>query len=247
MAGDHKRDWEDLAALDPYWAILSEPARRFGNWDVDAFFKTGEVEFNRFMESADRLGYPQERTRALDFGCGVGRVTRAMSRYFEEAVGVDIAESMVSQAKELNRGFPRCRFHSWSGETLDLFPKNHFDLVYCDIVLQHLPSRALIEGKISEFVRVLRPDGLAMFQLLSFIPLKYRLQPIRRAYGILRSLGFDHELLYKRLKLTPIRSNYIRQERVLELLQTLGARTLETRRSTMLDTGVRSSTYLVTK
>jgi len=247
MAGHQKRDWEDLAEVDPYWAILSEPSRRFGNWDVDAFFATGDTEFGKLMESAGRLGHPLERKRALDFGCGVGRVTRAMAAYFEEATGVDISEAMVAQAKDLNAAYRRCRFISWNKETLDLFPNDHFDLIYCDIVLQHLPTRALIEGNISEFVRVLKPEGLVMFQLLSFIPLKYRVQPTRRVYGLLRSLGFKREVLYKRLGLTPIRSNYIREERVLDLLRTLGARILETRRSTMPDTGVRSSTYFVTK
>ena len=237
----HKRDWEELAQVDPYWAILSDPAQRFGKWDVDAFFRTGEVEFDRVMNNAERLDSPGERKRALDFGCGLGRVTRAMSRYFEECVGFDISETMIAKAKELNAGFPQCKFVSATG------PDNHFDLIYSNIVLQHLPSVEMIERTIAEFLRILKPGGLAVFQLLSFVPLRYRLQPTRRLYGLLRTLGLRHNLLYNRLGLTPIRSNFLPEKRVVQLVTNLNGKCLAIERSVIRETSVRSATYMVTK
>ena len=41
----HRQDWEELAQVDPCWAILSDPNRKFGAWDVEEFFRTGEIEF----------------------------------------------------------------------------------------------------------------------------------------------------------------------------------------------------------
>jgi SAM-dependent methyltransferase len=243
----HKRDWEELAQVDPYWAILSDPARRFGKWDVDAFFRTGEAEFDRVMQNAERLDCPAGRKRALDFGCGLGRVTRAMSRYFDECVGLDISETMIANAKELNAACPRCKFVAASGEKLDLFPDSDFDLIYSNIVLQHLPSPELIERKIAEFLRVLKPGGLAVFQLLSFVPWRYRIQPTRRIYGLLRALGLRHDLLYNRLGLTPIRSNFLPEERVLELVANLNGKCLAIERTVVRETSVRSATYMVTK
>ena len=67
----HQRDWEDLGDLDPCWAILAYPERRFGRWDLDEFFRSGEVEIGRLTADMQRLGYPVNRQRALDFGCGV--------------------------------------------------------------------------------------------------------------------------------------------------------------------------------
>src|SRR5262249_54876382 len=141
----------------------------FRKVDVDAFFRTGEVEFDGVMKNAEMLDYPAERKRALDFGCGLGRVTCAMSRYFDECVGFDISETIIAKARELNAARPQCKFVSASAETLDLFPDNHFDLVYSRSVLQHLPTPELIERKIAEFLRILKPAGLAVFQLLSFV------------------------------------------------------------------------------
>ena len=243
----HKQDWEDLARVDACWAILSDPNRRFRAWDVEEFFRTGQAEFEGVMRIANRLGHPVHRGKALDFGCGVGRVTRAMAAYFAECDGVDISDTMIAKAKELNAASSAFTFMLLDGRDLSVFPDNHFDLVYSNIVLQHLPSRALIEHKITEFVRMLRPGGLVTFQLLSFIPLKYRLQPTRRIYGLLRRIGVGHAFLYDRLRLTPIRSNYIMEARILALLNRLGARSLETQQKTIPETSVQSVTYFFTK
>ena len=39
-----RRDWDELAELDPYWAICTTPGKRFGAWEADEFFATGERE-----------------------------------------------------------------------------------------------------------------------------------------------------------------------------------------------------------
>jgi SAM-dependent methyltransferase len=243
----HKQDWEDLARVDACWAILSDPNRRFRAWDVEEFFRTGQAEFEGVMRIATRLGHPVHLRKALDFGCGLGRVTRSMAAYFAECDGVDISDSMIAKARELNAAASSCTFMLLDERDLSVFPDNHFDLIYSNIVLQHLPSRDLIEHKIAEFVRMLRPGGLATFQLLSFIPLKYRLQPTRRVYGFLRGIGVGSAFLYDRLRLTPIRSNFIKESKVLALLNRLGAHSLETQQKTILETAVQSVTYFFTK
>jgi hypothetical protein len=44
-----QRDWNDLAAVDPLWAIYSAPGKRHGRWDADEFFQTGETEIEEVM------------------------------------------------------------------------------------------------------------------------------------------------------------------------------------------------------
>src|SRR5690348_1397015 len=105
-----KQCWEDMAQLDPCWAILSDPAKKFGKWNLDAFYLTGEQEILKLMDSVRDLGYPRVMDSALDFGCGLGRLTRALSNYFSRCVGVDISEEMIRRAKDLNASNPRCEF-----------------------------------------------------------------------------------------------------------------------------------------
>ena len=98
-----RRTWDGLARRDPLWAILTSPDKRDGKWTLDEFLETGRAEVDRLIHYLDRVapGCPQHR--ALDFGCGVGRVTQALAARFEQVVGVDVASPMIAQARELNR------------------------------------------------------------------------------------------------------------------------------------------------
>ncbi|MEO8358616.1 MAG: class I SAM-dependent methyltransferase [Vicinamibacteria bacterium] len=42
---------------------------------------------------------PESHERILDYGCGTGRMTLAVAAFCREAVGVDISESMLAQAR----------------------------------------------------------------------------------------------------------------------------------------------------
>ena len=80
----------------------------------------------------------------LDFGCGVGRLTRVFAQHFERVIGVDISDGMVAKAKKLHALFPNCQFLVNQYEDLRIFPDNYFDMVYSGFVLQHIPSKRLI-------------------------------------------------------------------------------------------------------
>lgn len=201
----HKQEWEELASVDPLWAILTSPERRGGRWELAEFFDTGEAEISEVLKVADDLGDPVLRERALDFGCGVGRLSRPLAERFRECIGVDISEGMVKLAGELNDDRPNCRFVVNAAPDLALFESRSFDFVYSALVLQHMPSAEMVEQYVSEFLRLLRPGGLAVFQSLSHIPMALRLQPRRRVYSVLRTLGLSEQLLLMRMKLTPAR------------------------------------------
>lgn len=213
----HIRDWEEMAA-DPLWAILN----RKRDWDVEQFFASGEGDSHDLLAAAQQLGLPQERFRALDFGCGVGRVTRAISRVFKECWGVDISQSMLDLAEKYN---PQCHFHLIRRNDLHDFPDCHFDLVYSLIVLQHQPTPRIIEDYLCEFVRVLRPGGLLAFQLPSSMPFRYRLAPRRRAYHLLSAIGFRAEHLL-RWKLFPMRMTALDIEQVRKTIERSGGKFL---------------------
>jgi SAM-dependent methyltransferase len=201
----HKRDWEELAAEDPLWAVLTDPARRAGGWQVTDFLRTGEEEIEQLLARGRELGLPAALGRALDFGCGAGRLTRTLAGHFSECVGVDISESMVAEARRINADCDGCTFVV--NETADLrrFPDASFDLVYSTLVLQHLPSRRLVAAYVAEFVRVVSPGGAAVFQLPTSLGLLHRLQAGRRLYGALRMLRVPERVLLRRTPLTPMR------------------------------------------
>lgn len=243
----HRRDWEDLGDLDPCWAVLAYPERRFGRWDHGEFFRSGEAEIARLMVDIQHLGYPVRRERALDFGCGVGRLTRALAPHFRHCHGVDVSAPMIAAAGKLNAEFSNCEFVLNGHPDLRIFPDGHFNLIYSVLVLQHLPTRAAIAAYVADFARVLAPGGLLACQIPSHIPLRRRLQLRRRLYGILRSLGVGPRVLYYRLGLFPMRMTSLAEQDVRALLATAGARVLEARADAMASTAIDSRTYYVTK
>ena len=190
-----RASWEDLGALDPLWAILSDSAHQFGRWNIDEFFATGEDEVRGVLAATSRFGLPNRRAKALDFGCGVGRLTRALAAQFDHAVGVDISQPMIDQAREYNRMLGNCTFVLNDRADLSAFPPAAFDFVYSNIALQHIQHRSAIYVYIRDFVRVLRPDGIAVFQLPSHLRLRNRLQLRPRLYNVLRSVGATPQFL----------------------------------------------------
>ena len=191
IIGKEKRQWEELSRLDPLWAVLSDNRKRFGKWEMHDFLATGERQVEEFIEQTKILGYPLSGTdKVLDFGCGAGRLTRVLSKYFRESYGVDISEKMVALSKTINHDVPNCRFMVNSDPNLSIFPDNYFDCIYTVITLQHIP-RKLVISYVKEFLRILKEGGLLAFQLPSFIPFRNRFTPKRRLYLCLRRIGLS--------------------------------------------------------
>ncbi|HEX2232259.1 MAG TPA: class I SAM-dependent methyltransferase [Thermoleophilaceae bacterium] len=218
------REWDELARGDALWEVLSDPDRSDGRWQLDEFFASGEQEVGAALERARGLGRPERHERALDFGCGVGRLTRALSERFAECVGVDVSEQMVEQARKLNADRPGLQFAVNVAPDLGRFDSDSFDLVYSSKVLQHMPSGAQACAYVAEFLRLLRPGGIAVFQLWTSIPLRRRIQARRRMYGALRRLGLGEERL-NRMGLSPRgRGVAVREQRIRRLVEQHGWR-----------------------
>jgi len=161
-----RRHWERLGRRDPYWAVLTDPGKQGGGWDVAEFFSSGVAEIDDILQRAARLGFTASRRRALDFGCGVGRLTQAMAGHFDRSDGVDISDSMLQAARQHNRSPERCHYHLNAASDLALFEDGSFDFVYSTLVLQHMEPQYSTRY-MREFVRVLAPGGLLVFQIPS--------------------------------------------------------------------------------
>lgn len=159
-----RRVFEELGRSDPMYAALTRHSLRDNRWDPAAFFENGRIEIDGVMSYIASLDIDLARTRALDFGCAVGRLTQALAGHFERVDGVDIADAMVLRAREFNQHGERVHYHVNTTPDLALFQTAMFDFVYTNKVLQHIPPAAQLVY-IREFVRVLKPGGLAIFQL----------------------------------------------------------------------------------
>ena len=156
--------WDRWGASDPLWSVLSVPGRRFNGWDETEFFKTGLQEIAGIFSELDALGLSVTPGRALDFGCGVGRLTSALADRFTKVDGVDIAPSMVAHSQRRFGTDPRMSFFLLEDDNLSLFPSGRYDFIYTAHVLQHMEPR-YSQRYVQEFVRVLAPAGVAVVEI----------------------------------------------------------------------------------
>ena len=165
-----KRNWERLGEEDPMWAILSVPDLKGGKWDPQAFFATGIADVETMFANARDLRIDIRREAAFDFGCGIGRLSQALAPHFRSVVGVDVSESMLRQARQLNRHPDVCRYHLNTKTDLREFSDESIDFCVTYLVLQHMKSR-YAQAYLKEFCRLLRAGGVLLFQ----IPTRLRL------------------------------------------------------------------------
>ncbi|GAC1326294.1 MAG: hypothetical protein NVSMB13_10960 [Mycobacteriales bacterium] len=185
--------WESLGQTDADWAVLTERKRRHGGWseDLAAFYASGQADVDAVLALVDPLP-----VRALDWGCGTGRLSLALAGRGIEVTSVDVAESMLATlaARAAERGLP---VHP---VLVDEFqPTGDYDLALSLLVLQHLPDVTSVQRALQTMVAALRPGGTIVVEIPSQ-PLLWRarLQPRFRAYRALRRLGVPARVLQAR-------------------------------------------------
>jgi len=160
-----RRVWQTLGREDPLWAVLSQADKRGGRWQREEFLATGRIEVDTQMHMLAARGLPAGRALALDFGCGAGRLSRALAAHFERVIGVDVSSSMIDKARILNADVANIEFRENPSPRIEDVADASVDFVYSSITLQHIPAR-LAAGYVDEFFRVLAPGGIAVFQFV---------------------------------------------------------------------------------
>jgi len=162
---DLSSTWDSLGETDAMWAIYSaDPTKLGGKWDPEEFFATGRSEIDAVVATLQSLGARPPFASVLDFGCGVGRLSRALATHSARVTGVDIAPSMIERAKQLNPDESRFRWVLNQDPDLRVFGDGEFDLIYTNIVLQHMPTR-FAKAYVAEFFRIAKPGGWVVFQV----------------------------------------------------------------------------------
>jgi len=144
---EQQQAWWDGAARDnAKSAILSDKE----SWDADEFFASGVLWWTEQKDFAASQGVVLNGRAALDFGCGVGRMTRALTSDYEQVTGVDISAEMLEQAVS----HPSAQFVQVASYPLP-FADQSFDLVHSSLVVQHISYPHSLEY-IREFFRLSR-------------------------------------------------------------------------------------------
>jgi 2-polyprenyl-3-methyl-5-hydroxy-6-metoxy-1,4-benzoquinol methylase len=168
------RDWNALGERDPYWAVLTHDAFRGSRVPDDeklaAFLASGRAHVARIWQVLETaLGGPLNPSRALDFGCGVGRVAIPLAERCGSVLALDVADSMLATARALGERLEVANLRFAKADDSLSAVEGRFDFVHSYIVLQHIDPRRglrLIDALMSR----LNENGVGVLHVLYHNP-----------------------------------------------------------------------------
>jgi ubiquinone/menaquinone biosynthesis C-methylase UbiE len=194
-----RTEWNRRARRNALYYVLTDTRYLKNQEDIESFFADGRDEIDLVVGLINKMGLNLNLGgRALDFGCGVGRLAQALADYFQSVYGIDISDEMIRCANLFNRHGKRVKYLLNVQDNLRIFGGNYFDFIISDIVLQHVPAE--FQSKyISEFVRVLSPSGILMFQIPGEV-VKRGLAPFVLKTGVFAQYGLEKEKVHRIVK-----------------------------------------------
>jgi SAM-dependent methyltransferase len=154
--------WDERAKEDAFYFVdnriaYRDPAQEARFWaggveDLDLLLRLSEIE----VKPADRV---------VEIGCGVGRLTRVLSERAASVKALDVSAEMLQQAGEHNGHLDNVEWVHGDGLSLTGIPDGEADLVVSHVVFQHIPDPQITLGYVREMGRVLKPGGVAGFQV----------------------------------------------------------------------------------
>lgn len=155
-----------------FWSHPDPVVRRDGlvgpHWEDEAVQRDADCLFGAGLPTA-----ASKAKRALEIGCGGGRLLVEASRRFGSVVGLDLSQPMlqdcwgrIDRAGQQNCWALMVRPPDWRFP----LPDDCLDVVYSFLVFQHLQDRATILQYLGESFRVLRAGGSIRIQSHRGVP-----------------------------------------------------------------------------
>lgn len=183
--------WERWGEQNPYFGVLGWESSDIGAEGAKSqFFQTGRTHIETVLATAQRhLGGPVHRRRAVDFGCGVGRLLPPLSAAFDEVIGIDISPRMIDLARANTAACANLTFLQNVDDMV-----GDVDLVHSYIVLQHIrPTQGM--AILHSLMQRVAPGGVFILHVTvgdsrplraALNALRYRFPPLHWAYNLVR-------------------------------------------------------------
>lgn len=143
--------------------------------------------------------------RILDVGCGPGALIQDMTKYKCELVGIDIAEEMITIAKDKigAETLAKNKILLDTGDIENLkFPDNHFDIIICSGIVEYLQDDKLW---MQEIKRTLKDGGYLIINVTNRYAVRRwtmgLLNKVKRSKLVFSALNFFKEKVLRRGKL----------------------------------------------
>ena len=147
--------------------------KRLFDWSVRqseeasvALYSLGSAELllaatNEIVGVLEAWGSLGPAKRALDIGCGIGRLEEALAPKLREIRAIDVSEQMITVARRRCEGLKNVAVSLCTGLDLAEHATGRFDLVFAIDSFPYLVQSGmpLVNVHVAEAARVLRPSG----------------------------------------------------------------------------------------
>jgi ubiquinone/menaquinone biosynthesis C-methylase UbiE len=158
-----KREWDARARENAMHFIASGK----DDWTEEEFSASGRINVQQHVVDDRELvcaGREPRSLRALEIGCGIGRMSEHLAGFFGTLTGVDVSGEMIRRGTERLAHLPNVQLVETDGASLP-FPDASFDVVFSFTCFQHVPTKEAVIGTLRDAFRVLAPGGIAKFQV----------------------------------------------------------------------------------
>lgn len=164
--------WTTFGEEAPHWSVLVDDEYKPDtiSLNIDKFYKTGIGDVDLCLNSLRRAGIRADRfERALDFGCGVGRLSLALAELADQVTSIDVSAGHLKLAREraAQTGAQNVEWVQLK-DLRDLGQFKNYDLVLSLIVLQHNPPPVMAFA-FRSLLGALKPGGFAVIQIPTYI------------------------------------------------------------------------------
>lgn len=137
---------------------ITDPLIQQKNWDENSIY-------NKINEDIKLLNLNNNST-ILDFGCGVGRISKQLLKMNFNVVAVDVSPSMLEYAKEYigPNNIDNISFVLTDGFDCGSTPSSSCDAVISYITFQHMTSLKMVESNMQDINRILKLGGKIAIQ-----------------------------------------------------------------------------------
>ena len=222
---DASADWSRYAEDNPYFGVLSNPKYIGRSLNAEArneFFASGHMHAEQLLNVLRETFGEVQKGIALDFGCGVGRITQGLASHFKNVVGLDVAPGMLAEARRNAQTDHVDNVEYNSSLDSHQLKARSYDLVHSYIVLQHIPVK-VGEPIIAKLIECVREGGIGALHMTIPPPSNAWRTVARNTVKRTKILRFAANiLLNRRWNASAMEMNLYKPERVVEMLAKSG-------------------------
>ncbi|PZD72246.1 Ubiquinone biosynthesis O-methyltransferase [Acaryochloris thomasi RCC1774] len=161
----HRKLAFNVLAISPHYYRLHEKPEGMSR---DQFIQSAhETSINSRQLVARKYIQPHLNTDmlVLDYGCGPGYLASEVSKHCQQVTAIDISSGVIACAKAIHHK-SNIQFRVIEANDLSSIPDSSLDLVYSTAVMLHVRDD-VCRQILSEFMRVLKPEGKAICEFLT--------------------------------------------------------------------------------